>query len=176
MLTTLYEDMREAFPGKSKFRHLISSYLFDPGFKSVALYRLQQKLSQRWPRVSLMISNFNLRKTGAQFCVGASIGKGLIVRHPAGIVIGGGVSVGENCVFAQGVTIGQMSIGLNAVNRYPQVGNRVLIGANSVLLGDIKIGDDVTIGALTIVRTDVSSGELVVGNPSRVIKRSEKNI
>jgi serine O-acetyltransferase len=161
--------MQHAFPGKSNFRGLISSYFFDPGFKSVALYRIQQRLADRWPRVGLLISNLNLRLTGAQFCVGASIGQGLIVRHPVGIVVGGGVVIGSNCILAQGVTIGQNAVTAEVVNQYPQLGNRVSIGANAILLGNIRIGDDVTIGAMTLVKNDLDDGVTAVGNPSRLI-------
>ena len=172
MLESLYADMECAFPGKQTFRNLISSYLFDPGFKCVVLYRFQQRLAERWPRIGLLISSLNLRLTGAQFCVGASIGQGLIVRHPVGIVIGGGVVIGNNCILAQGVTIGQNTISVEAVNKYPKLGNRVSIGANAILIGNIKIGDDVTIGALTLVKDDLDEGVTAVGNPSRSIKKS----
>jgi len=172
MLKILHADMRRAFPGKSNLRNLISSYLLDPGFKCVALYRIQQALTEKWPRMSLLISSLNLRLTGAQFCVGASIGQGLIVRHPVGIVIGGGVVIGENCILAQGVTVGQSTITVGAVNEYPKLGNRVSVGANAILLGNISIGDDVTIGAMTLVKMDLDNGVTAVGNPSRLIKKS----
>jgi serine acetyltransferase len=173
MLRLLLIDMQRAFPGKSNLRNLISSFLLDPGFKCVALYRVQQKLTKKFPRLSLLISSINLRQTGAQFCVGASIGQGLIVRHPVGIVIGGGVTIGENCILAQGVTIGQKVISVGAFNVYPRLGNQVSVGANAILLGDINIGDDVTIGAMTLVKSDLGNGVTVVGNPSRVVKNLE---
>lgn len=176
MLKLLYADMARAFPGKSKFKNLISSYLLDPGFKCVVLYRIQHLFSSSWPRLSLLISSFNLRHTGAQFCVGAVIGKGLIVRHPAGIVIGGGVVIGDDCILAQGVTIGQSTVKLDATNKYPKLGNRISIGSNAILIGDISIGDDVTIGAMTFVKKSIESGLTVVGNPSRVTKKTEFKI
>jgi serine O-acetyltransferase len=173
MLRLLLIDMHRAFPGKSNFRNLVSSFFLDPGFKCVALYRVQQKLTIKHPRLSMLISSYNLRQTGAQFCVGASVGQGLIVRHPAGIVIGGGVVIGENCILSQGVTIGQKVVSSRAVNVYPRLGNQVLVGANAIILGNINIGDDVTIGAMTLVKSDLDNGVTVVGNPSRVIKKLE---
>ncbi len=173
MLRLLLIDMQRAFPGKSNLRNLVSSFFLDPGFKCVALYRVQQKLTKRFPRLSLLISSFNLRQTGAQFCVGASIGQGLIVRHPVGIVVGGGVTIGDNCILAQGVTIGQKVISIGAINLYPRLGNQVSVGASAILLGDINIGDDVTIGAMTLVKSDLGNGVTVVGNPSRIVKNLE---
>lgn len=45
----------------------------------------------------------------------------------------------------------------------PQVGDRVSFGAGSKIIGPVKIGDDVEIGANAVVTKDVPSGSTVVG-------------
>jgi serine O-acetyltransferase len=167
MLKLIYADMKRLGPTKNRFRHILSTYLFDPGFKSVVIYRVQQKLTSKFPRVSLFLSSFNLRITGAQFCVGVEIGSGLVVRHPSGIVLGGGVIIGDNCTIAQGVTVGQNSIGNVASGEYPILESDINLGANSVVIGKIRIGCNVTVGAMTLVNKDVRGDSTVVGIPFR---------
>lgn len=167
VLNMIHLDLSRLEPKKTRFRHVVSTYLFDPGFKSVVIYRVQQQLTRSFPRLCLLISSFNLRLTGAQFCVGVEIASGLIVRHPSGIVLGGGVIIGENCILAQGVTIGQKEIGATASGEYPILGSGIELGAHSTLIGGIRIGHNVTVGAMTLVNKDVREDSTVVGIPFR---------
>ncbi len=87
--------------------------------------------------------------------------------HPIGIVIGKMVIIGSGCKIYQNVTIGSKDeLGLS----YPKIGNNVTIYANSILVGDISIGDNVIIGAGTFVNADVPDNAIAVGNPMRVIQ------
>ena len=89
------------------------------------------------------------------------------IPHPYGVVVGYHVEMGENCTNRQGVTIGAV------VQRagYPKIGNNVDIGANSLILGDIIIGDDAIIGAGSVVVKNISKRCVAVGNPAKVIKQ-----
>jgi serine O-acetyltransferase len=84
--------------------------------------------------------------------------------HPIGIVIGNGVSLGENCVIYQHVTLGGKTISGGNGNEYPVIGNNVIIYANAIIIGDIKIGDNVVVGAGAIVTKDIANNSLVVGH------------
>jgi len=86
--------------------------------------------------------------------------------HPVGIVIGIGVKIGSNCMIFQNVTLGTKSL---FSSDYPTIGNNVIIGANSIIMGDVEIGNDVTIGAFTLVNRSIPSKAIVVGNPARII-------
>ena len=66
----------------------------------------------------------------------------------------------------QGVTIGAHS---RKPKESPILGNRVDVGAGAVIVGKVKIGDDVAIGANTVVTTNIPSGSIVVSPPARVI-------
>jgi serine acetyltransferase len=89
--------------------------------------------------------------------------------HPIGIVIGrgNGVSIGENCVIMQNVTIGIKRLG---EVKGPKIGNNVFIGANSVIVGDIDIGDGSTIGANCFIDYTIPNNSKVVGYKGRLIE------
>ncbi len=75
--------------------------------------------------------------------------------------------IGNNCNVAQGVTLGYVSRGVKRGT--PIIGNRVWVGANAVVVGNIKIGDDVLIAPLAYVNFDVPDNGVVVGNPAKLI-------
>lgn len=75
--------------------------------------------------------------------------------------------MGENCNISQGVTIGNISRG--KLKGCPIIGNRVWIGANAVVVGNIKIGNDVLMAPLTYVNCDLPDGAVVSGNPLKIL-------
>lgn len=87
--------------------------------------------------------------------------------HFKNIVINQNASVGQNCNIMQGVTIGNESRGKR--RGAPVIGNRVLIGPNSVVSGKITVGDDVLIAPLTFVNFDVPDNAVVIGNPAKIV-------
>ena len=84
-----------------------------------------------------------------------------MIAHLNGIVVAPQSQVGEDCVFYQQVTLGIN--GRKSLDVGPQVGDRVSFGAGSKIIGPVKIGDDVEIGANAVVTKDVPSGSTVVG-------------
>jgi serine O-acetyltransferase len=109
--------------------------------------------------------------TGISLPYKAEIGPGLYIGHFGGIIINGKARIGANCNISQGVTIGVSGIGKK--RGVPVVGNRVYIGANSVVAGAIEIGDDVLIGACSLVNKNVKSGLTVLGVPAKVISNRD---
>lgn len=98
--------------------------------------------------------------------VGERIGEGFILMHGIGCVFNGSIKIGKNCTCLHGVTIGATDTGV------PTIGDNCYIGCNVQIIGGIKIGDNVKIGAGAIVVTDIPSNCTVIGNKARFIKKS----
>ena len=98
------------------------------------------------------------------------IGERLVIEHVGGIVISGDAVFGDDCVIRNGVTVGLRHRGQRGS---PVLGDRVDIGAGAKLLGPIRIGNDVAIGANAVVLCDVPDHCAAVGIPARVIPRRE---
>ncbi len=106
--------------------------------------------------------------TGIEIHPGAKIGQRLFIDHGTGVVIGETAEVGDDVLLYQGVTLG--GTGNERGKRHPTVGNRVVIGTGAAILGSIKLGDDVKVGAGSVVVHSVPEGCTVVGIPARVVR------
>lgn len=91
--------------------------------------------------------------------------------HPIGIVIAKDAQIDEDCVIFQNVTIGKKN-GLTKQGA-PKIGKKVTIYANSVIVGDIKIGNFVVVGANSFVDFDIPDNTVVAGNPAKIIGRMD---
>jgi serine O-acetyltransferase len=105
--------------------------------------------------------------TGISLPAACEIGEGLYIGHFGGIVLAPGARIGHNSSLAQNVTIG--SVGAPGSGEAPTIGNRVFIGAHSVVVGAITVGDDAMICAGSVVNRSVPARAVVIGNPARVI-------
>lgn len=101
--------------------------------------------------------------TGADVPLNCTIGGGLLMPHPNGIVIHPAAVIGPNCLIFQQVTIGHRGDGV------PTVGGHVDIGAGAKLLGRISIGHHAAIGANAVVLCDVPEGCTAVGIPAKLV-------
>ncbi len=99
---------------------------------------------------------------------GAQMGKGILIDHGAGVVIGETTVVGDNCTIYQGVTLG--GVGLNKGKRHPTLGNNVSVGAGAKILGSFEVGDNCTIAANAVLLKPLDSNVTAVGIPARPIK------
>ena len=113
--------------------------------------------------------------TGVEIHPGARLGRRFFIDHGMGVVIGETAEVGDDVMMYHGVTLGGRS--LHAVKRHPTVGNRVTIGAGARILGPVLIGDDVQVGANSVVVKDVPVGAVATGIPAvlRFPKRDADN-
>jgi len=129
----------------------------------------------RVPLIPRLISQLMRFLTGIEIHPGAKIGKGLFVDHGMGTVIGETAEIGDNCVLFHNVSLG--GTGHHKTKRHPTIGNNVLIGTGATLLGPIKVGNDVKIGAETfIINRDVPSKCTVVGAPGRIVRLKGKKV
>jgi serine O-acetyltransferase len=100
----------------------------------------------------------------ADIPLGARVGGGLILPHPAGVVVHPEAIVGPNCLLFQGVTIGY-----GPKPGLPCLEGHVDVGAGAKILGGVRIGAHAKIGANAVVLEDVPSGATAVGIPARVV-------
>ena len=146
------------------------------GLWAMAVYRFgrwRYTIRQAWLRVPLSFVYKALKLlsqilTGIDLPCEVSVGKRLQIDHFGGIIISGDTVLGDDVVIRNGVTIGLKRTGERGA---PVIGNRVDIGAGAKVLGAIRIGDDVVIGANAVVITDVPANSLAVGVPARIIPR-----
>lgn len=109
-------------------------------------------------------------KHGLEIGYSCKIGKGLYIGHPYNITINDDAVIGENVNIHKGATIGQENRGSRKGS--PTIGNKVWIGINAVVVGQITIGDDVMISPNSFVNCDIPSHSVVFGNPC-IIKHKD---
>ena len=105
-----------------------------------------------------ILAQLNRFFTGIEIHPGATIGRRFFIDHGMGVVIGATAEIGDDVMLYHGVTLGGRS--LAKVKRHPTVGDRVTIGAGASILGPIDVGDDVQIGANSVVVKDIPDGSI----------------
>lgn len=100
----------------------------------------------------------------------ARIGPGFYIGHFGHIFIGKDAKIGAHCSISHGVTLGES--GRGAQRGTPQVGDRVVVGANAVLAGKISIGDDAVIAPNSLVIYDVSKSSVMMGVPAKCFSKA----
>ena len=97
----------------------------------------------------------------------AAIGKGVLLDHATGVVIGETAVIGDNVSILHHVTLG--GTGKAVGDRHPKIGDGVLIGAGATILGNVRIGAGAKIGAGSLVLIDVPPRTTAVGNLARLL-------
>jgi serine O-acetyltransferase len=106
--------------------------------------------------------------TGIELPCETKLGRRFRIDHFGGIIISGDAVFGDDCIIRNGVTVGLRHTGQRGA---PVIGNRVDIGAGAKILGNIRIGDDVAIGANAVVISDVPCSSIAVGVPAKIRQR-----
>ncbi|KAF1040191.1 MAG: Serine acetyltransferase [Burkholderia lata] len=111
---------------------------------------------------------------GIEIPVKTKIGKGLTIYHGTGLVINGFAVIGDYCTLRHGVTIGNTTRQDGTIDGVPTIGDHVEFGVHSVVLGPIRVGDRVRIGAGAVVLRDVPDGRVAVGVPARILDNGQE--
>ncbi len=112
--------------------------------------------------------------TGIEIHPGATIGKGLVIDHGTGVVIGETTEIGDNCTLYQGVTLG--GTGKDVGKRHPTLGDNVLVGAGAKVLGPIMIESNSKIAANAVVLKDIPANSTAVGIPARIARQGGRRV
>jgi len=125
-----------------------------PGMHALWAHRLWHRLwLWRLRFVARVLAHLTRAVTGVEIHPGARIGRRVTIDHGSGVVIGETAEVGDDVHMYSGVVLGAVS--RSRGKRHPTVEARVLIGANTVLLGPIVVGERARIGAGAVVRDAV---------------------
>ncbi|AGA67956.1 serine O-acetyltransferase [Desulfitobacterium dichloroeliminans LMG P-21439] len=159
------QAISERDPAAKSIVEIIFCY---PGLHALIAHRFAHYLFKKkmvlLPRLISQTSRFF---TGIEIHPGAKIGQGLFIDHGMGVVIGETAEIGNNVTIYQGVTLG--GTGKEKGKRHPTIGNNVFIGSGAKILGSVKIGDNVKIGAGSVVTKPVPGNTTVVGIPGKVV-------
>ena len=137
-----------------------------PGFHALLVYYIAHRLWQwRLTLLARWLSSVGRFLTGIEIHPAAKIGQGLFIDHGTGVVIGETTEIGDNVTLYHGVTLGGTS--LHQGKRHPTLGDNVIIGAGSKVLGPITIGRNARIGANAVVVKDVAPDTTMVGMLAR---------
>ena len=157
-------------------RSKIEVFLLYPTIHALIAYRISHYLYiNKLFFLARLISQISRFFTGIEIHPGAKIGRGLVIDHGMGVVIGETSEIGDNVLLYHGVTLGWT--GKDKGKRHPTVGNNVVIGAGAKVLGPIYIGSNSKIGANSVVLNNVPEGATAVGIPAKnIIKIKEEKL
>ena len=149
--------------GSVTARNLLKATCTDGTFAMI-VYRLMQA-SARWRLVPLamLFNKLNVVCGGCVIGRGAQFGPGFVLVHSQGVVINAAVRAGAGVVVEHQVTLGAER------GQSPQLGDDVFLGAGARVLGGVRVGSHVRIGANAVVVSDIPDGATAVGVPARVV-------
>ncbi|MGV8832936.1 MAG: serine O-acetyltransferase [Devosia sp.] len=146
----------------------VEPLLFFKGYQAIQTHRFAHAMFKAGRRdFALYLQSRSSQVFQVDINPAVVMGKGIMLDHGTGLVIGETAVVGDNVSLLQGVTLG--GTGKADQDRHPKIGNGVLIGAGAKVLGNIKIGDCSRIGAGSVVLKEVPPRVTVAGVPAKVI-------
>jgi serine O-acetyltransferase len=173
MNNTLNEDLNH-YTKNGNFFSKLKCVLISHSFHMVVLYRFGIFLSIL-PFLGVIfrvIIEYLIRIIfSSDISLKSTIGPGLMIVHGHDIVIGGDVVVGRNFKIFNGVTLGNKDTETNE-NQQPVIGDNVIVSTGAKLLGNIKIGDRVVVGANSVVLRSFDADCVVGGIPARILKKA----
>lgn len=155
-------------------RNCLEIFLLYSGFHALLYYRIAHFFYKcKLKFLARFVSQLGRFFTGVEIHPGAKIGRGLLIDHGMGVVIGETAEVGDNCTIYQGVTLG--GTGKHCGKRHPTLGSDVMVGAGAKVLGPFKVGDHAKIAAGAVVLKEVPSDSTAVGIPAKIVNSASKS-
>ena len=166
--STLREDLDCVFQRDPAARSTLEVMTTYPGVHAILVHRLSHRLWQSgWRFPARFLSFLSRTLTNVDIHPGATIGRRFFIDHGACVVIGETAEVGDDVTLYHGVTLGGTS--WNKGKRHPTLADGVVVGAGAKILGPITVGERVRVGANSVVVKDVPADRTVVGVPGRIV-------
>jgi serine O-acetyltransferase len=148
--------------------------LFHPRYLPIVLCRCSRAaLVNGLPAIAHLLSYLNQVIFGIEISPRCVIGPGIFFPHTSGTVIGAS-KIGKDVTVFQGVTLGARQIDMSYdLSLRPELGDYVVIGAGAKVLGGISLGDNVKVGANSVLLKSVPANATVAGIPAREVYSSE---
>jgi serine O-acetyltransferase len=146
----------------------VDAFLYFKGYQAIQTHRFAHTLWNNGRKdFALYLQSRSSQVFQVDINPAARIGKGIMLDHATGFVVGETAVIGDNVSILQGVTLG--GTGKADQDRHPKIGDGVLIGAGAIVLGNIKVGDGARIGAGSVVVKEVPPRVTVAGVPAKII-------
>src|ERR1051325_6489429 len=172
LLSLIREDVATVLDRDPAAKSRLEIFLCYSGLHAVWFYRINHWLwNHRLFLLGRWLSQVARLLTGIEIHPGAKIGRRFFIDHGMGVVIGETSEIGDDVLMYQGVTLG--GTGKDTGKRHPTIGNHVVIGTGAAILGNIRIGDFVKVGAGSVVVRPVPDHSTVVGVPGRVVGEAD---
>lgn len=170
MFKRIAEDIRTIFDEDPAAKNLLEVIFCYPGLHATWVHRIAHFFwNHKMCFLGRLISHINRYLTAIEIHPGAKIGRRFFIDHGSGVVIGETTEIGDDVLLYQGVTLG--GTGKGKGKRHPTIGNKVVVGADAIVLGAIVVNEGARIGAGSVVVKDVPPGAVVVGVPGRAVER-----
>jgi serine O-acetyltransferase len=159
--------------GSASPQWFVKYVLSSPGFTYTVWLRVAAYLERErsvlrvFSPLARVVKHHLSLKYGISIPTSTRIGEGFYIGHFGGIVVNGDCRIGRDCNISQDVTLGRANRGPR--RGAPVIGDRVYIGPGAKLVGAVRVGSNVAIGANAVVTTDIPDNAVVAGVPARVI-------
>ena len=165
------EDIRNMVEKDPAARNGFEVLVCYPGIWALILHRpANWCYRHKLKLIARIISQTARWFTGIEIHPGATIGRRCFIDHGMGVVIGETTEIGNDVTIYQGVTLG--GTGKDSGKRHPTIGDRVVVSSGAKVLGPFTVGDDVKIGAGSVVLKEIPANCTVVGIPGTIVKRN----
>eukprot|EP01023_Acetabularia_acetabulum_P000132 TRINITY_DN10062_c0_g1_i1.p1 TRINITY_DN10062_c0_g1~~TRINITY_DN10062_c0_g1_i1.p1 ORF type:complete len:358 (+),score=48.50 TRINITY_DN10062_c0_g1_i1:96-1169(+) len=174
LIECMLADIQAVYERDPACDQFITPLLFFKGFQAIQCYRVSHYLWNKDRRPLAMAIQSRISDVfHVDIHPSSKIGRGVLIDHASGVVIGETAIVGDNVSMLHHVTLGGSGRERNG-GRHPTIGHGVLLGAGACVLGPVLVGNGSKVGAGSVVVSNIPCHSVVVGVPAKVIKRNPK--
>jgi serine O-acetyltransferase len=161
-------DLQAVYERDPAVSRYLEPLLYFKGFHALVTHRFAHALWQNGRRdFAFYLQSQSSRIFATDIHPAARVGRGIMLDHATGFVMGETAVLGDNCSVLHGVTLG--GNGKDNGDRHPKIGRNVLLAAGAKVLGNIRVGDCSKVAAGSVVLQDVPANKTVAGVPARVV-------